>query len=816
MSGWKQDVRFAFRVLIKAKGFSAAVLLTLALGIGLNSCIFNIFHSVLVQDLPFGEPDRLVAIWSTLPDKHAAVVGSKRNTSSHPNFLDWKEQNHVFDGISAIRASRLPNTASGSTEPEQVETGQVCEGFFEVLGVQAAVGRCLSTGDYAPGQEVVVLSHRYWRRRFGSNPAAIGQSLLVDQVPHTVVGVLPPDFRFAITFAPYGIDNEPDLWRPYRPGSADSSRGNNILFPIGRLKAGVTIQQAETEMKLIAARLGEQYPNTNAGFGLELVGLHESMRGRHRTVLAILLAAAGLVLLVACVNVANLMLSRSTYRSREFALRTSMGATKLRIARQLLTEGLIYAIFGGGLGLALALLGGRLVDPFLRSVSKGLPNLEVNLQMVMFGFTVSLVTALFFSLAPILRIARSDVSESLKAGAKGVAGPVGRQPLASALVVAQVALALVLLIGAGLLFRSLAHLLQTDPGFQPDRLIAVQVPLAGPLYNRPEIRSAFYERLLEKALHIPGVESAALSGSLPSSLSGNMTFRVEGGEHQSRVPEDASEIPNADYSVVTPDYFHTVGIPLVQGRLLSSQDSEKAPPVIVINQTMARKYWNGEAIGQIIFLGRERLTIVGIVRDGRQRGLRMDPAPHMYRPHSQAPRWQNYLLVRAKVEPAALFSALRTEVRSLDPGQFVGIRMVADELSASLASPRLILWLLGAFAALALVLASLGIYSLVSYSVSQTKRDIGIRMALGATRLMVLKMVLKYGLLRAAAGVVLGIGIASAVTRFLTSLLFGITPGDPWTYAGVSLVLVLSAVTACYIPASRAAALQPMQTLKCD
>ncbi len=819
MTNWTRDLRFAFRTLDRGRGFAATVVLTLTFTIGLNTCIFNIFHSILLRGLPFQDPGRLVAIWSTLPPRLAEVVGSKRNTSSVPNFRDWHEQNHVFAGITAFVNSR-PVTVMGSEAPEQVEAIKICDNFFGVLGVQPVLGRAFSSKEHTAGEDqVVVVSNRYWRKRFGSDTTVIGRTILIDQVPHAVVGVLPQSFCFGITFPAYRIDNEPDLCRPLVFGPNDEGRCNNSLFPLARLKPGVTVQEADTEMKLIMARLEKQYPKTNTGFGAEVVDLQESMYGRHRAVLVLVFAAAGVVLLIASINVANLLLNRAIARQNEFALRTSIGATRICIVRQLLVEGLVYALLGGGLGLVLAWVVNRLVDPLLHSLAKGLPAVEMNWPILFFNLAVSILVALTCSLAPIWHLWRTSLSEGLKQGAAAAAGPAGRHRLASALVVGQVALALLLLIGGGLLVRSFLRLLEVDPGYRPERLIAVEVPLAGQQYRDPAMARAFYERLLGSAASLPGVETVALSTAPPTSVSGNRAFRLEGGRavegHNSFEPGD--EIPNADYQTVSSDYFHTVGIAVKRGRVFTEQDDEDSLPVVVINETMARKYWGKrDPIGSRIFPDPRGLTVIGIVQDVRQRGLQSDPAPHMYLSYRQSPRSLSCLLVRSKMEPVVMAGMLRREAQTLDSSQFVKVRTIEEEIHESIASPRLIMRLLAAFACLAFGLALFGVYGVVSCVVSRSRREVGIRVALGATRGHVLRRVLGYGLRRVTLGIAIGVAAAFPLTDLLSSQMFGITPTDPWTFGGVSFLLMAAGLMACYLPANRAARTDPVQALKAE
>jgi putative ABC transport system permease protein len=575
MRGLRQEIRTGLRALTAKPGFSVMIILSLALGIGLNSCVFNIFYTVLLKRLPFREPDRLVAVWSLLPPKLAQVCGTKRNLSSYPNIKDWKEQNRVFEGISAFRPGRKM-TLSGVTAPQQVDAVAVCEDFFAVLGVRPILGRDFRPDEHQPGgNRLVVLTDSLWRSRFQADPGILGRTVSLDQEPMTVIGVLPPSFTFAVDFGPYGILSEPELFTPYALREYDY-RSNNGFFPLARLKPAVTVERADTAMKLIAAQLEKAYPDSNKGFGVEIVPLHESMRGEHRPVLLVLLTAATLVLLIACLNVANLLLTRSLARHTEFAVRSSLGAGPLRMARQLLTEGLIFAIPGGALGMLIAFWGSRIADPILRSEIKGLPELRVNAPLLLFALTVAVLTALLFSLAPFLQVLKSGSSETLRQTGQGRPSGVRRYRLAPLFVVAQIGITVVLLVAAGLVFKSLKHVLDVDPGFRAENLLAAEValPFSSARYDSPVKRADFYTRLAERIAALPGVQSVATSGAMPSHRAGNLAFRTPSGRCQAL--QAAGEIPNADYDVVSPEYFRTVGIGLKSGRVFQRFDTGKS------------------------------------------------------------------------------------------------------------------------------------------------------------------------------------------------------------------------------------------------
>ncbi len=821
MADWLYDVRYCLRGFAKKPAFAAAVLLTLALCIGLNTCIFNFLHTILVKDLPFREPDRLVSVWTILPPKIASVVGTNRNLASYPNFEDWRAQSQVFEGMSAF-SMFFPITVTGQGDPEQVESVKVCDQFFQVLGVQPMLGRAFLQEEHGNGRDlVVIVSHRYWHSRLGSDRHVVGRTIVLDQKPHTVVGVLPESFTFGFTFGRL-VDGEPELWRPRFRRPDDKARGSGDLYPIARLKPGMTLEQANAEMSLIAARLSRQYPESNEGYGTEVSSLHETLRGRHRPLLIVLMAAATMVLLIGCANVANLLITRSIAREKEFAVRSSLGASRARLIRQLLTEGLVFALIGGGLGLGLAAWASLIVDPLLHRFVRGIPDFEFHLPILLFSLGISLFTAVTFSLAPLLQISRLTLNQQLKEGTKAVSGRASRKMIPSLSVVGQVALASVLLIGGTLLARSFHHLWTLHPGFKARGLIMAEVPLTGERYAAMEQRQLFYESLLEGVSALPGIEAAALtSHPTHARRGGTWSFSLQpSGFSLKEIMNRGGELPHADYQMVSTEYFRTAGIPLRKGRLLSPADTRNLPPVMVINETMARKYWkNQDPIGQKIYLSDRAnnvLTVVGVVADVRQRGLQEETVPHMYWSNLQRSNYRYDLLVRAKIRPEALLGTVRNQVRMLDPNQYARISLVEDELHSSIESPRLVLLLFGIFAVLALGLSLLGLYGLMSYLVSESTREIGIRMALGATQARVLASVLGYGFRRVIAGLVVGLALAAGLTRLLSSQLFGVTAVDRVTFTAIPLVLALFGLLSCYVPANRAARVDPIRSLRAD
>ncbi len=815
MGSLVSDLRISFRLLRRSPGFVATVVLTLALGTGANTCMFSVVDAVLLQSLPFRDPSRLVAVWSTVPDSAARLIGSKRNCSSVPNFQDWAAQNHVFERLSAHGFGRVVTVLNGG-EPERVETTQVCEGFFSVLGVEPVLGRTFMAQEHAVGGDpVVLLSDGFWRRRFGARPDVVGKSIILNEAPHTVVGVLPATFRFGFTFAPYRIHREPEIWWPLLPETGQPHRNNNRLFVIARLKPDVSIPQAQAEMSQIADNLARQYPATNKGFGVEVISLHESLRGNYRTTLLVLWSAVSLVLLIACVNIANLLLARASGRERDVAIRSALGAGRSRIVRMLLIESLMLSLLGGACGLMLAYGSCRFLNPYLADFVKGLPSLTLNGTVLGFTFGISLLTGVMFGLAPVYRLAGVDVNDALKEGSRGVA--VSGKRLGGMMVISELALSMLLLIGAGLLVKSLMRVWQAGPGYRFENLLAANVQLVGKQFDGPFQRAYFWNRLLARLETLPGVESAALSSCLPNGISVNQAIRIPG-----RPELDPAQSPflraHADLQAVSADYFRTLGIPLETGRLFDSRDAPGSMPVAIINRTMARRFWAGvNPLGAAIDHVSTRLTVVGVVGDVRERGMDREPDPHMYVSSAQEEeRSISYVLLRTTGSPGYLMTSIPKEIRSLAPTQAVRIRSVESILSDSLATPRLIMSLMGAFALIALALTLVGVYGVTACSVSQRVREIGIRTALGASPHKVERLILGQGLKLVLPGLGLGVLAAIAATRLLASQLYAVTPTDSMTFCLAASVLLVTAIAACYLPARRAARLDPLLALRSE
>jgi predicted permease len=804
-----QDLRYGFRMLAKKPGFTAVAVLALALGIGANTAIFSVVNTVLLKPLPFKDPDRLVMVW-----EENAKLGFPKDTPAPANFIDWRDQNQTFEGMVAIASATFNLTGVG--EPQKIEGQRVSANFFSLLGVEPALGRAfISEEDRPEGNPVVIMSNGLWKRRFGSDPNIIGQSLTLNGQPCEVIGVLPASFQLS-GFQFSGRDHE--LWVPMAFSSREAgSRGSHYLSVIGRLKPGVSIQQAQADMTAIAARLEQQYPATNTSVGASVFSLREEIVSDIRPALLILLGAVGFVLLIACANVANLLLARAAARQKEIALRTALGAGRARLIRQFLTESVALAALGGAGGLLLGVLGIKLLATLVP------PNLEqakeINLDAKVLGFTllVSLLTGVIFGLAPALQASKVNLNESLKEGGKGSPGGV-RSGVRNLLVVSEVALALVLLVGAGLLINSFARLSKVDMGFTPDHLLTMRVVLPQSKYPDQAKRTAFYDQLLQRVEALPGVQSAAVISWLPLTFEGDSNgISIEG-----RPEPSPDQQPIVVTRVISPGYFRTMGIALLGGRLFTEYDRQGSSRVIIINQSMAERYWPGEdPIGKRIKMGSfdtdsPWLSVAGVVKDVRQFQINAEAKPQIYLPYAQygASRPRD-LVIRTAGDPLGLAAAVRGEVWAVDKDQPVSnIQTMEQILSDSLTRERFNMLLLAIFAGVALALAAVGIYGVMSYSVTQRTHEIGVRMALGADSGHVLRLVVGQGLKLVSAGVAIGLAFAFALTRLMESLLFGVSATDPVTFVLISVTLVAVAALASYIPARRATKVDPMVALR--
>jgi putative ABC transport system permease protein len=794
------DLRFAARMLWKRPGFTAVAAGALALGIGANTAIFSVVNAVLLRPLPYPEPEQLVQLWEARPRQNMPRIEVSPN-----EFLAWAEQGQSFRQLAA--ADLVNFNLTGRGEPERLPTARVTAGYFPLFGVAPALGRHFLPEEDQPGRNnVVVLSHFLWQTRFGSDPGIVNQTVSLDGVPCTVVGVMPPGFR---------LPQDARLARPIAFGPDDRTRaGNHFLNVYARLKPGVTLRDAEVEMATVAARLEQEFAATNAGHQVALTSLREQLVGDVRPALLVLLGAVGLVLLIACANLANLLLARAEARRKEVAVRAALGASRWRIVRQLLAESVLLAAAGGAAGLLLAVWG---VDLLVSLDPAGVRRVgEVQLDAVVLAFTfgLSLVTGLLFGLAPALQASKPDFVETLKEGGRaGVGGRRGGR-LRAALVVSEVALTLVLLVGAGLLVKSFARLLDVDPGLDPRGVLTLDVSLPTAKYAEPQRVAAFYQQLLAEVAALPGVEAAGAVSVLPLSGDDNSNFvHIEG-----RAPLAQGQALRAGRRNVTPEYFRAFRIPLKSGRLIAPADDAQAMRVAVINEAMAARFFEGEdPVGKRLRTGEGNpwITVVGVVGDVRHRGLDIETRPEMFFPHAQAPSRQMSLAVRTAGDPLALVGAVRERVRAVDDEQPIGnVKTMEAWLAESVASRRFSVLLLGAFALAAAVLAALGIYGVVSYGVARRTHELGLRIALGASRADVLRLVIRQGMRATLVGAGVGLAAALALTRLMAGLLYGVSATDPAVFAAVTLLLTGVALFACYVPARRATKVDPMEALR--
>jgi putative ABC transport system permease protein len=809
MSTIWQDIRYGMRMLWKSPGFTLVAVLALALGIGANTAIFSVVNAMLLRPLPYQDSDRLVVLWETNPSL-ANVFLRTHNEASPANYLDWKQQQTVFEDIAAYRWNDYNLTGSGDT-PEQLTGNPVTANLFDVLKVKPLIGRTFRPEESDPKSDrVAVLSYGLWQRRFGGDANIIGKSLTLNGNPTTVVGVMPADFEFPGAFS--------ELWTALRfAGDQPPSRGAHFLYTRARLKPGVTLQQAQAEMDTIAARLRQQYPDTNADRSVRLVPLHEDTIEFAKTGLLSLLGAVGFVLLIACANVANLMLARATARHKEIAIRTALGASRWRVMRQLLTESVLLSLVGGALGVLLALWG---VDLLLASVPKefslfvhGWNQIRLDKWVLAFTVAISLITGLLFGLAPALQASKTDLNEALKEGGRASAGH-ARRRFRGALVVLEVALALVLLVGAGLMLKSFMRLLEVRPGFDPHNVLTMYLSLPGARYDKDEKIVGFYQQLVEHVAAQPGVESAGVINYLPMGGSGGTTSFVVDG-HPAPKP---GQYPEANFRIASPNYFQTLRIPLIKGRVFTDHDKPDAPRVVLINETLARSYFAGEEpLGKVLRDpdGKNPAEIIGVVSDIKHFGLDDAAEPYVYVPHTQAAETSMALVARTANDPVGMAAAIRREVQALDKDQPVyDVKNMEQRIAERNTPARLTSFLMAVFAALALVLAAVGIYGVIAYSVSQRTHEIGIRMALGAERRDILALVVRQGMTLVGIGLALGLGASFLLMRWLASKLFQVSATDPTTFAGVALLLAGIALIACLIPARRATKVDPMVALR--
>ncbi|HEU4713056.1 MAG TPA: ABC transporter permease [Pyrinomonadaceae bacterium] len=809
MQTFLQDIRYGLRGLWKRPGFTAVAVITLALGIGANAAIFSVVNAVLLRPLQFRDPERLVILW-----EDASFAGFPLNTPAPANYVDWKNQTQSFEDMAATHESSMNLTGDG--EPERVATRRVTANFFPLLGVQPLIGRgILPEEDQPQANKVVVLSYPLWQGRYGGDRNILNRTILLDGEKHTVVGVMPSGFQW--------IDTEERLWVPLALTPEQMrNRGGHYLTVVARLKPGIPMVQAQSEMNALMARIAKDYPQqTMEGkLGAVVRPLHEQLAGDSRRPLMVLLVAVGFVLLIACANIAGLLLARAAGRRREIAVRTALGASRLRIVRQLLTESLLLSVFGGIAGVVLATWSFGFFEKLIPEGMKESTTLYLDVSVLLFALLVSVATGIVFGLIPALQSARVDLNESLKqSGGRSGSGASSR--LRSGIIVFEVSLSLVLLVGAVLLIQTLFQLFNQYSVLAPEKVLTMRTVLPLTKYDEASKRNAFYQNVLQRVESIPGVVSAGYSTSVPLAWKGGTSgFYPEGLKDP--IPGVAYD---ANHRQVSENYLQTMSIPLRQGRYFGAQDNEHSMPVAIINETMAREYWpNEDALGRRFKLGDPEedipwITIVGIAGDIRQMGIDVPVKAEMYLPYRQINGFDFYsprdLVLRTNGDPASLTGAVRQAVRAVDPDQPISNIATMEEVLGKEASQRQLgMILLTAFAVLALLLASLGIYGVLAYFVAQHRNEIGVRLALGATPARILLLVLRKGMALTLLGVVIGLAASFALTRLMSSLLFGVKAADPLTFVAVPLVLAVVALLACWIPARRAAKVDPVVALQ--
>lgn len=794
-----KDIRFGIRSLLKRPGFTAIALVALALGIGANTAIFSLVNAVVLRPLPFPQPDQLVWGWGFVRN------GPSRASVAPPDFLDYRNQNKTFENLAASSSIPLSVNMTGNGDPERLNIYLVTGNYFDTFKIAPAIGRGFTLDNEKTGQDqVAILSYDLWQRRFGGDAAILGKTVVLNGKATEVIGVMGKDASFP---------QVAELWMPLNFDGEDmKARKAHFLRPVGRLKPGVTIRQAQADLDVVAAQLEKQYPDSNTGWSLRLVSLREQLLGGSRAYVFILFGAVGLVLLIACANVANLLLVRAAARQKEIALRTALGASRLRIIRQMITESVLLAIIGGALGVLLARAGVELLVSLSGDNLPRTASVRVDATVLLFTFVLALLTGLVFGLAPAFRTLKVNLIESLKEGVRGGGENTLKNRTRSVLVVAESAIAVLLLIAAGLLVRSLIALQRVNPGFDSNNVMTARLDVPRKKYDTPEKRTNFLNDIQTHVSNLPGVETVGLITELPLNGQPNdMPFTVEG-----RPPATPDAGYDADWRRVNENYFSALRIPLLRGRNFTAQEVRQSTPVVIVSQQLADQVFpNEDPLGKrlILAIGDKRYEIVGVTGDVRHRALSASPAPTMYLPTFEI--GSTNLVIRTKTDPSSIAGSLRKEVLAVDPEQpIAAVRPMTALIDASTSSQRYNMMLLGLFAVLAVVLAATGIYGVMSYTVAQRTHEIGVRMALGARRFDVLKIVLRQGMMLAIIGVVLGLLGAYAFTRVMASFLFEVTARDPITFAVVSALLLAVAFFACLVPALRATKVDPLVALR--
>ena len=812
-----KDLRFGLRTLNRSRSFSIAAVLVLALGIGANTAIFSVVNAVLLEPLPFHDPAQLVQIWHTPPQ--ASFPGMKEFAVSAANYLDWARENHVFEHIAIYSGGSYNLTGKG--ESQFVNGRRVSSEFFSVLRAEPMLGRVFSPEEDQPGHDhVVILSEAFWRNQFAADRNIVGQDISLNGAAHRVIGIMPAKYQFPISSEPA---NAVKLWTPLAMTDRQRAvRGEHHYQVIARLRPGVNVQQAQAEMDTISRRLEQQYPADDKGWGAIVKPLREELVGEVRTPLLVLLGAVALVLLIACANVANLVLARIVSREKEIAVRTALGASRIRILRQVVSETIVLSIAGGAVGLTLARFGVKLIVAFLATRLPRASAISVDLGVLAFTLSLSLLAGIIAGLVPAWRLSNVNVSESLKQGTRTSSDAAGNRTR-RVLVISEVALSLMLLIGAGLLIRSLWELRKVDPGLDPHNVIAVVPSIPAQAFSEPAQEIGFYRQFIEQVRALPGVESAAAIDDLPLNGGSNQPIQIEG-----RPVQAMADQPEVGVRVVTPDYFHTMRVPLLRGRDFGEQDNPTSVGAVVISQALAQRFWpNQDPVGKrltMTFFPDKVRQIVGVVGDIKDRGLdSAEPEAMLYMPLGQltassTAAWRAFplwLVVRTHSEPAALTpSVISTLHRINSEFPVLDVTTMEDFIANTLSQQRFNMLLLAVFAGVALALAAIGIYSVLVYTVRRRLREIGIRMALGAQVSDVLRLVISEGMKPTAIGVAIGVAGALALGRFISSLIYGVRASDITTFTTVSLMLVLVSFLASIVPAYRATRVEPVSTLR--
>jgi putative ABC transport system permease protein len=809
MTTFLHDIRYGFRMLLKHKGFTAVAVLALALGIGANTAIFSLVNGVLLRPLPFPDAERIIFLEGKNPQ-----AGITESNISFLDFTDWSQQTDLFASTAAYWTGTANFGADGA-EPERVPRAGVTPGFFSVLGVQPVLGRAfVPEDDKGWPQNVAIISHGLWKRRFGSDPAIVGKQVQMSSWPLTIIGVMPPGFEYP---------EQTQVWVTTAVNLRDEPRDNRVWSAIARLNTGIDVKQAQTRLSAINAQLDKQFHETNKGWDVFLSTLHERLVREIKPSLLALLGAVGFVLFIACANVANLLLARSAARQKEIAIRAAMGASRTRVLRQMLTESILLSAIGGAAGLVLSIW---LTDLLMSMLPEGAPRLEqigIDYRVLMFALGVSALTGILFGIVPALQASKLDVTSALKEGGRSGEGH-RRTSARSLLLIGEVALSLMLLVGAGLLIKSFLRLQEVRPGFNAHNVLVANLTLQGPKYSKDQQCVEFFRQLIERLETTPGVQAAGAGVNIPLNPTGYAIGRAFIPEGR---PLTVDEARDAMFSTITGDYFRALQIPLLAGRFFEPRDDADAPKVVIINETTAKRHFGSPAaaIGKRLsvwaaFRGQRRdeefmREIVGVVGDTKTGSLTGEGDMQIYVPHAQDAHWNFMgLVIRTASDPAAFATTLRREVQALDQDQPIyNVRTMDDVVMNSLGTRRVSMQLFAVFAIAALLLAAIGIYGVMAYTVTQRTQEIGIRMALGAQRSDVLGLVVRQGMTLAAIGVVAGLAGAFSLTRVMASLLFNVRPDDPTTYLAISFLLIVVAFLACYLPARRAAKLDPVIAL---